>query len=160
MGRFKCHNPACSTNKWVSGHVAITIRMYPENEYNARVYHQRCQRCNFVSKPTLDYTYADRVTYRLKKWSGLQLEKPVFTDKKTPPHKSDLCEGCKAGHCLKASQLDVRDQGKMISSLLSLDTSVGLRCSMFTLVRTANSSTPLPHLDRRAMAIISKHYFG
>lgn len=108
MGRFICHNRACSTRGWSSKRIAITIRMYSGAEYNARVYHQRCKACNKLSKPKLDESYAERVAYRLKKWCGVQMETPDYFGPSTAPHKSDLCEGCKHGHC-KGSERDDND---------------------------------------------------
>ena len=99
MGRFTCHNRGCPVRGWSSKRIAITIRMYAGAEYNARVYHQRCESCNKLSKPKLDDSYAQRVVYRLKKWSGVQVERPQYSGKSKAPHKSDLCEGCKHGHC-------------------------------------------------------------
>ena len=49
MGRFQCDNPACKSNGWSSMKVAITIRLFQRQKYNARVYHQRCKSCNWVS---------------------------------------------------------------------------------------------------------------
>ncbi|PLB42673.1 3CxxC-type zinc finger protein [Aspergillus candidus] len=54
MGRFVCPNRACNTRGWTSKKVAITIRMYPGGEYNARVYHQRCRSCHRLARPVLD----------------------------------------------------------------------------------------------------------
>jgi hypothetical protein len=99
MGRFICHNRRCLTSGWSSKLIAITIRMYPGAEYNARVYHQRCRACNALSKPKLDESYAERVAYRLKRWRGVQMEKLEYLGQSRAPHKSDLCEGCKHGHC-------------------------------------------------------------
>ncbi|KAH7308608.1 zinc-binding domain-containing protein [Stachybotrys elegans] len=101
MGRFSCHNPNCASGGWSSKVVPITIRMYSERRYNARVYHQRCILCNRLAKPRLDDSYAERVAYRLKKWSGIDVQNPFSSphDYNKPPHISDLCEGCKAGHC-------------------------------------------------------------
>jgi Zinc-binding domain len=99
MGRFLCHNNACSARGWSSKVVAITIRMYPGSEYNARVYHQRCKACNKLSKPKLDESYAERVAYRLKKWRGVEMEIPHHYGPSKAPHESSLCEGCKHGHC-------------------------------------------------------------
>ena len=39
MGRFKCLNSVCRNAGWASNKIAITIRMYPEQQYNTRVYH-------------------------------------------------------------------------------------------------------------------------
>ncbi|KAI1150293.1 zinc-binding domain-containing protein [Nemania diffusa] len=99
MGRFRCHNPNCVTHGWSSKQIALTIRMYPGKEYNARVYHQRCKSCGHLSKPILDETYAERVTYWLKKWCGIYLEAPPRSLASKGPHKNRFCEGCKAGHC-------------------------------------------------------------
>ncbi|KAH7413526.1 zinc-binding domain-containing protein [Cadophora sp. MPI-SDFR-AT-0126] len=104
MGRFRCRNKDCKTRGWSSKKIAITIRMYSGERYNARVYHQRCQSCNAISKPTLDDSYAERVAYRLLKWPGVEQELPEFSGKSNGPHQSELCEGCKAGHCSGSDQ--------------------------------------------------------
>ncbi|KAH6876400.1 zinc-binding domain-containing protein [Thelonectria olida] len=99
MGRFICRNRSCHAGGWSSKKVPITIRMYRNDKYNARVYHQRCRACQSLSRPVLDDSYADRVAYRLKKWRGIQMEEPTFDRRSKAPHRKDLCEGCKAGHC-------------------------------------------------------------
>jgi hypothetical protein len=99
MGKFRCHNASCGTNGWSSKVVAITIRMYPKKRYNVRVYHQRCQNCNVLSKPSLDESYEERVAYRLKRWSGVDVTRPPYKGTSKGPHKSKFCEGCAAGHC-------------------------------------------------------------
>ncbi|KAL4782733.1 zinc-binding domain-containing protein [Aspergillus varians] len=99
MGRFSCHNHNCTTKGWSSKKVAITIRMYPGDKYNARVYHQRCRQCKWVSRPGLDRSYAERIVYRLKKWNGVDVETPYYDGESKGPHNRNLCEGCKAGHC-------------------------------------------------------------
>ena len=99
MGRFTCRNHACNSNGWSSKKIAITIRMYPRAQYNARVYNQRCQGCNRLGEPRLDNSYAERVAYRLKKWCGIEVDRPSFKGKSKGPHQSVLCEGCKNGHC-------------------------------------------------------------
>ncbi len=106
MGRFHCYNRKCSSKGWSSKQIPITIRMYPAERYNARVYYQRCQACNMLSKPRLDDSYAERVAYRLMKWSGVDLEPPEFSGKCRGPHKSAFCEGCKAGHCSEGRRDD------------------------------------------------------
>ena len=112
MGRFPCHNRACSFNGWSSKQVAITIRMYPGAQYNARVYHQRCRGCNGLSKPRLDDSYTERVVYRIKKWCGIDMNMPPHSGQSKGPHQSDLCEGCKDGHCtqLRPRRLDWCDR--------------------------------------------------
>ena len=99
MGRFTCRNKRCSSSGWSSKKIAMTIRLYAGNQYNARVYHQRCERCSSISKPTLDDSYAQRVAYRLKKWHGIELEPPPHSSQSKGPHQSALCEGCRDGHC-------------------------------------------------------------
>ncbi|KAF7881215.1 uncharacterized protein EAF02_007106 [Botrytis sinoallii] len=99
MGKFICHKRACTSYGWSSKKIAITIRMYAGAKYNGRVYHQRCKSCNTLSQPILDDSYAERVAYRLKKWSGIEMDKPVYSGTSKGPHNEDLCEGCKDGHC-------------------------------------------------------------
>ena len=100
MGRFTCPNSRCRSSGWSSKKIAITIRMYAGNKYNARVYNQHCLKCNHLGEMSLDDSYADRVAYRLKKWSGVKLATPDFSGGSSRgPHLEDLCEGCKAGHC-------------------------------------------------------------
>ena len=106
MGRFRCYNPSCDTNGWSSKQIAITIRMYPGERYNARVYHQRCAACEMLSKPVLDNSYAERVAYRLQKWCGIEQEQPEFSRESKGPHEKNFCEGCKAGHCSEGRRID------------------------------------------------------
>ena len=99
-GRFKCPNKDCPQPGWGSLLIAITIRMYSERRYNARVYHQRCKVCESLSQPFPDDSYAERIAYRLKKWSGIKMEPPSYTARTSNrPHESALCEGCRHGHC-------------------------------------------------------------
>ena len=102
MGRFICHSQICGSSGWSSKKIAITIRMYPRAQYNARVYSQRCQKCNSLSKPRLDDSYAERVAFRIKKWCGIEMDTPNYSGQGKGPHLSDLCEGCKDGHCSQA----------------------------------------------------------
>ncbi|KAL5000906.1 zinc-binding domain-containing protein [Aspergillus recurvatus] len=117
MGVFACYNKSCPSRGWASKMVAVTIRMYRKDGdnhnhsgkgegrgkqpglYNVRVYHQRCKKCTFLSRPKLDESYAERVAYRLKKWHGIEVEQPVCVQKGKAPHVKRLCEGCKAGVC-------------------------------------------------------------
>ena len=46
MGKFKCNDSTCSTHGWGSKKVAILIKGYPRNGYNAVVFNQRCKACN------------------------------------------------------------------------------------------------------------------
>lgn len=100
MGKFTCNNHKCNCNGWSSKKIAITIRMYQDKRYNARVYSQHCKACNTPSRPYLDTeSYADRVAYRIKKWNGVDVDPPPFSRNSGGKHETDLCEGCKAGHC-------------------------------------------------------------
>ncbi|KAI0150810.1 zinc-binding domain-containing protein [Xylariaceae sp. FL1272] len=111
MGYFVCHNPQCDCRGWGSKRIAITIRMFEGRKYNATVWHQRCASCKSVGIPKPDYSYAERVAYRLKKWCGIDMEPPPYTQKHGKPHRSYLCEGCKAGHCTEADRLPLRYAG-------------------------------------------------
>lgn len=105
MGRFICQNSGCYSSGWSSKRVAITIRMYPQQRYNARVYHQRCRNCTSIGRLFLDTEcYAERVTYWLKKWNGIEVQQPSFSGQSRGPHDSELCEGCKVGHCPNSSE--------------------------------------------------------
>lgn len=105
MGRFICPNSGCISSGWSSKKVAITIRMYPRQRYNARVYHQRCRKCKAVGRLVLNTeSYIERVTYWLKKWNGIEVQPPGFSGQSRGPHDSELCEGCKVGHCSNSSQ--------------------------------------------------------
>ncbi|KAF2802200.1 uncharacterized protein BDZ99DRAFT_210939 [Mytilinidion resinicola] len=99
MGLFICRNRQCPVQIWQSGQIAITIRRYSDMRYNARVYHQSCKSCGTLSRPKLGRSYAERVAYRIKKWCGVQMDAPPFSGRSDGPHRSDLCEGCKQGHC-------------------------------------------------------------
>lgn len=111
MGLFRCYNPSCKSKGWGSKKIAITIRMYPSERYNARVYYQRCKKCDRLSKPKVDDSYAERVAYRLKKWRGVKQEAPLFLGKSKKPHERNLCEGCKAGHCSEEGDVDTLVDG-------------------------------------------------
>ncbi|ATY63112.1 zinc finger protein [Cordyceps militaris] len=97
-GKFECPNKRCR-NKWSSVCIAIWIRLYHGNEYTVVVYHQRCLKCNALAKPTLDDTYEERVARCLKIWSNIKIPREHHEHKRTAPHESSRCEGCKAGHC-------------------------------------------------------------
>lgn len=120
MGKFRCRNQKCCSSGWPSKKIAITIRMYQDERYNARVYHQRCKMCNLASKPILDDSYAERVAYRLKKWCGVELEPPEFSGESKGPHEKAYCEGCKAGHCSEGRRIDGLVHGFSNFSLATL----------------------------------------
>ena len=80
--------------------MSILIGGYPGNGYNAIVFNQRCQACNRLGILTLDKdSYIERVAYRLKKGAGVRVDEQYYVGKEGPPHKPELCEGCKRGYC-------------------------------------------------------------
>ncbi|KAB5515667.1 zinc-binding domain-containing protein, partial [Coniochaeta sp. 2T2.1] len=82
MGKFACSNDECPTRRWSSKTVAILIRGYPGNGYNAAIFNQRCKSCNELGDFTLDEnSYVERVAYRLKKWAGVQMERQHYDNK-------------------------------------------------------------------------------
>ncbi|KAF9085139.1 hypothetical protein BGX23_009920 [Mortierella sp. AD031] len=98
-GEFLC-SKRCSKRGWSSGKIAVSIRLYVHDQYNARIHHQRCRVCDALSRPTLDAdTYGERVSYRLNKWSGFKMDPPIYGKKKTLPHDCDNCEACSIGRC-------------------------------------------------------------
>jgi hypothetical protein len=100
MGKFRCKNDACKTDGWSSKHVALLIRGYAGNGYNAVVFNQRCKSCDTLGIFDLDKTsYIERVSYRIQKWAGIEVEQPYYAPKEGPPHRQELCEGCKRGVC-------------------------------------------------------------
>jgi hypothetical protein len=109
MGTFKCTNNACLNRGWGSMRVAILIRGYPKGRYNAVVFNQRCWSCEKLGNLTLNReSYVDRVAYRLKKWAGIEMERPHVDSQNGPPHKSTLCEGCKRGVCPSKNDWEYR----------------------------------------------------
>ncbi|KAK2728618.1 hypothetical protein CKAH01_10748 [Colletotrichum kahawae] len=99
MGRFRC-NHGCVDSVWTSKKVAMVIRGYAGNGYNASVFNQRCRICENLGTFTLDKkSYIERIAYRLKKWAGVEIEPEIHVRKEGPPHLSDLCEGCKQKVC-------------------------------------------------------------
>lgn len=105
MGAFTCPNHSCPVQRWTSKRVAISIQLYDDEQYNAMVWHQRCQECESMGSLELEVqSYTDRVVYRLGKWLGLRVPPPPFSvSSDTPPHREDLCEGCKSGHCMQGA---------------------------------------------------------
>ncbi|KAF2761643.1 hypothetical protein EJ05DRAFT_472616 [Pseudovirgaria hyperparasitica] len=99
-GGFRCQNQSCRSSCWGSGMIAISIRGYAGDGYNAMVFGQRCKFCNYLGIFSLDeQSYIDRVAYRLMKWAGVPMEQPVFQHRTTLPHMNDLCEACRLGVC-------------------------------------------------------------
>ena len=112
MGEFQCGNKKCPRGRWHSKKIAIWIRGYPSSGfdvgYNAVVFNQRCRSCNEIAKMSLEKdTYVDRVAFRLRKWAGVEVSRPVFVRNPKIRHDSKHCEGCRPGHC----ELAERDWG-------------------------------------------------
>ncbi|KAL4753498.1 zinc-binding domain-containing protein [Aspergillus terricola var. indicus] len=126
MGVFTCHNKSCPSHGWASKMIPVTIRMYckarkdridhgyegkseggadQQGLYNVRVYHQRCKKCDSLSRPKLDESYAERVACRLKWWHGVKVERHNYVKKSKAPHAKKFCEGCKAGVCPYSTSL-------------------------------------------------------
>jgi hypothetical protein len=95
------HSIWCSSQPgWGSGVVAIHIRQFDDNSYNADVFGQRCKKCNKLGVLAVNQpSYVDRISYRLKKWAGIDAERPEYVKREMPPHRAELCEGCKRGRC-------------------------------------------------------------
>lgn len=115
MGSFVCHNRACKSKGWSSKMIAITIRLYPGQNYNARVYHQRCRVCKSPSQPVLDQSYAERIVYWINKWNGVRVERPPVSNDSRGPHNRQLCEGCRAGHCSQSGEDWVAQLDRFVS---------------------------------------------
>jgi len=90
-----------SQRGWGSKKICIVIRKYPNNGYNAQVFNQECVSCGELGRMHINVdSYVERVAYRLKKWAGIAVERPAHAGSlDRPPHKSELCEGCKRGFC-------------------------------------------------------------
>jgi hypothetical protein len=100
MGRFGCKNKECPQKGWGSKKIAILIRGFPNNGYNAVVFNQRCRSCNGLGSLVLDEdSYVDRVAYRVRKWAGVPTGRQHYGESRGPPHESSLCEGCQRGFC-------------------------------------------------------------
>ncbi|EMD66086.1 hypothetical protein COCSADRAFT_34676 [Bipolaris sorokiniana ND90Pr] len=100
MGKFTCHNNKCGKKCWTSRKVPIEISGYDRNGYSAIVYNQRCKSCNCLGTFAIDEeSYIKRVSYRIKKWAGVEVVQPDYEGKPTKPHERAYCEGCKRGKC-------------------------------------------------------------
>lgn len=98
-GDFVCPKKTCWGKRWLSGKIATTIRQYPDSSYNARIYFQRCMACDSLCEPQIDDSYAERVSWRLAKWAGLDPPTPPYSQSTSRPHEREFCEGCRLGHC-------------------------------------------------------------
>ncbi|KAF3316944.1 hypothetical protein TWF173_000949 [Orbilia oligospora] len=101
VGSLKCSS--CRWG-WTTGKAATVIRGYQQKNgqlgYSAQVFNQRCAKCNSLGHLTLDVdTYVERVARRLAIWKGEFIPERRTDEKFTPPHRSDLCEGCLAHEC-------------------------------------------------------------
>ena len=106
MGKFTCHNNECKKELWTSKKVAIEISGYGRNGYRAIVYNQRCKSCNCLGTFVMDEeSYIERISYRIKRWAGVEVMQPDYDRKLTKPHEQDYCEGCKRGKCTEGDDL-------------------------------------------------------
>lgn len=114
LGHFECLNERCPSagNLWSSGYTPIVIRLYPDREYNVKVYFQHCLKCNEIARPRLEESFAEIVAYRLKTWHGFPVEALPYSDKKDKPHLSHLCEGCKNRCCPYTMQANHNRTGR------------------------------------------------
>lgn len=100
MGRFTCDQATCTVKGWSSKMVAILIRRYGNDSYSAAIFNQRCASCKDLGTFTLDQqSYVERVSYRIKKWAGVEVDVPIYIEKEGLPHRTELCEGCRRGIC-------------------------------------------------------------
>ncbi|KAK5653471.1 hypothetical protein OQA88_8957 [Cercophora sp. LCS_1] len=107
MGRFACQNPKCSSTGWSSKKIAIQIRGFRDNTYDALVFKQRCRTCQHLGTMRINKnSYIERFAYRPEKWAGVPMEAPEYNaEERGPPHESSLCEGCNAGRCPMLEEL-------------------------------------------------------
>jgi hypothetical protein len=102
MAKFTCPNRNCDSIGWGSKKVAIVIKRYRLNGYHADVFNQRCKKCEQLGTMEIDEeSYVQRVAYRLEKWAGVHqtVARGQWKEHRGPPHRHDLCEGCKQGVC-------------------------------------------------------------
>jgi hypothetical protein len=50
-------------------------------------------------------SYIERISYRIKRWAGVEVMQPDYDRKLTKPHEQDYCEGCKRGKCTEGDDL-------------------------------------------------------
>ncbi|KAK0736331.1 hypothetical protein B0T21DRAFT_440621 [Apiosordaria backusii] len=79
VGSFTCEN-----NEW-----------YPDNGYNAQLFNQECKICGELGRMQINVNvYVERVAFRLKKWAGVSVDTPPYTERlDRPPYRSDLYKG-------------------------------------------------------------------
>ncbi|KAK4223604.1 zinc-binding domain-containing protein [Podospora fimiseda] len=100
MGKFRCSKDGCD-GIWTSKKVAIEIRRFRGNTYNAPVFNQRCKECDTLGILTVNEDiYVERVVYWLKKWAGMKVKRPKGTGiHHGLEHEREYCEGCRMGKC-------------------------------------------------------------
>ncbi|KAK4222191.1 zinc-binding domain-containing protein [Podospora fimiseda] len=119
---FRCYAKGCGKPGWGSGKVCILIQKFPDNSYNAIVYNQRCKSCGKLGKMEVDKeSYVARVVYRLKKWSGMPMEKVQYDERVSRgPHLQELCEGCRKGRCKIAEMERDGEVGELVGRMRGL----------------------------------------
>jgi len=116
VGEFRCPNVECR-NVWTTGMVATLIRIYWDNSYNARIYHQRCAQCLRLVEVKVDVDiYVERIARRLRIMRELPVEgaEPSPPDDPAGPHRAELCEGCREGCCPWIKEHRRRSPGRRI----------------------------------------------
>lgn len=75
-GELSCQTPRCPNARWPCSTIPVTIRTYPNQGYNAKVFHLMCRNCGQATRPLLYESYAERVAYCLKLWARVEMEPP------------------------------------------------------------------------------------
>lgn len=109
LANYKC--PKCK-NTWHSAMVLVTINVNG-NDITCREYGQLCKKCRTKGQCTLNVNITverlvDAIEVALKLKEQYRHEK---NNKRTLPHKIDLCGACKKGICTEGKNLeDIFDQ--------------------------------------------------
>ncbi|KAJ1554620.1 hypothetical protein HK096_002687 [Nowakowskiella sp. JEL0078] len=103
-GTYKCLHgkKKKKTTGWSSGHICTQIRV-DGNDFEVLVWNQRCLKCHTVRSAEIDEErYISQICSKLELMFGLRESIRNVNEKKdTPPHITELCEGCMAGICYK-----------------------------------------------------------
>jgi len=88
MGQFACNNPNCRSGGWWSKKLQLQSACMTEKS-TTRECTTKAAEDDQLGQSTLDESYADRVAYRLKTWSGLPMETFLLRRKqRTAPKRS------------------------------------------------------------------------
>lgn len=92
-GRFQCRNHKGYAPSWGSKEIAIQIREFADNTYDAVVFKQLCRKCHHPASVRIDEeSYVERVVCQLRKWAGVPIETPEHSEEEGegPPRESSL----------------------------------------------------------------------